>query len=89
MNSTAPHDFEASSVVLMFETGRRQCADVVITDDGIQEDNETFLVILTTVEQAVNLRRQYATVTIVDSKFGLHMTIAYGHFWYISMCVMF
>lgn len=55
------------STLLIFGSGvYEQCVEIAIFDDNIEEGNETFLVLLTTTEQAVSLDRQYIFVTIVD-----------------------
>ena len=60
-------DFINTSVVLTFIASTLlQCSLVVITNDDIVENNETFFVQLGSSDDAVNISVSSATVTITD-----------------------
>lgn len=46
------------------------CADILVMNDGILENNESFLVILSSLDRAVTIATSISTVNIIndDSK---------------------
>ena len=57
----------------MFDaTNTRRCLDVPITDDDVLENDEDFLVELTTPEPDVNLMPDIGVITIEDTS-GTYM----------------
>jgi len=74
--SVADVDFITTSAVLTFNASTPlQCDQVIIINDGILENNETFIVQLESSDDAVNvsLNSRSAPVTIIDDdcEFGL------------------
>ena len=68
--TTAPGDFTAVQNLLAFMLGVNElCTTVIpILDDSFLEDNETFSVVLSAIDQAVSLDPASATVIIVDNE---------------------
>ena len=65
--SVAGMDFIDISAVLTFNASTPlQCSQVIITNDEIVENNETFFVQLESSDDAVNISISSATVTIAD-----------------------
>lgn len=63
---------------LTFQPGTSsQCASVIVNDDSTLENNEFFLVELTTADEAVRLNPGSANITIIDndSKTASHSCI--------------
>ena len=53
---------------LTFQPGTSsQCASVIVNDDSTLENNEIFLVELTTADEAVQLNPSSADITIIDN----------------------
>lgn len=53
---------------LTFQPGTSsQCASVIVNDDSTLENNEIFLVELTTADEAVQLNPTSANITIIDN----------------------
>ena len=60
-------DFIDTSAVLTFNGSTPlQCSPVVITNDEIVENNETFFIQLGSLDDAINISVSSATVTITD-----------------------
>ena len=60
-------DFITTSAVLTFNASTLlQCDQVIIIDDGILENNETFFVQLESTDDVVNALLNPAPVTIID-----------------------
>ena len=69
-------DFSAISEVFIFDieytqvdstfSGELQCIAISISDDTVLENDEIFLVSLTSTDPSVNLNREFADVTIID-----------------------
>ena len=66
-------DFKDLDQAIYFDMPGRQCVNISIAEDGILENNEEFLVILTSDDPAVKIHEQFAPVTIVDSESMLIM----------------
>jgi len=66
---SAGKDYQAETSELKFDsTTRRVCSEIVIVDDGVKEQNESFLVVLVATQtHPVLLKPQSAVVTILDS----------------------
>ena len=72
--SPAGIDYEAVTTNLTFNASiPTQVVTIPILDDLIVESNKSFNVILTTVDSAVTLRSQTASVTIRDDDSKLHV----------------
>ena len=55
-------------IELTFQPGTSsQCASVIVNDDSTLENNEIFLVELTTADEAVQLNPTSANITIIDN----------------------
>ena len=66
----ADSDFNATAVLLTFEpeTANQSLGiDIPVIDDEVYENDEVFLVLLSTPDQAVQLDPQYAFITISDN----------------------
>ena len=73
MFRTDDTDFEDVDQAIYFDMPGSQCVNISIVEDGILENNEEFLVILTSDDPAVKIHEQFAPVTIVDSESMLIM----------------
>jgi len=74
ITSVADVDFITTSAVLTFNASTPlQCDQVIIVNDGILENNETFFVQLKSTDDVVNVSLNSAPVTIIDDdcEFGL------------------
>ena len=74
VTSVADVDFITTSAVLTFNASTSlQCDQVIIINDGILENNETFFVQLESSDDAVNVSLNSAPVAIIDDdgEFGL------------------
>ena len=61
-------DFSPSTVSnFVFQNERVLCADILLQDDDIHEDIETFSIAVTSTDSAANLQIRFATVTITDN----------------------
>jgi len=67
--SIAGEDYIQQEIELIFDkTARRACAEIDIIDNGKEEEDESFLVVLITIQtHLVSLKPQIASVTIKDN----------------------
>jgi len=73
--SPAGIDYEAVNTTLTFnESVLAEVVTIPIVDDLIVENDEAFDVTLTTIDTAVTLKLQTASVTIRDNDSKLHCT---------------
>ena len=65
--SSDSSDYDFESVTLLFSASRaRDCSRIRIVNDGIDEDNETFTVSLSTADSDATLNPDSSIVTILD-----------------------
>lgn len=62
-------DYNSNLVVTDFlpADNNQKCVDIAVTDDKLVEVNETFVLVLTTVESAISLSPDTAMITIIDN----------------------
>ena len=61
-------DFSPSTVPnFVFQNERVLCADILLQDDAIHEDLETFSIAVISTDSAANLGIRFATATITDN----------------------
>ena len=67
--STAGDDYTKQETELIFDKATRQaCAEINIVDDGKEEKDESFLVVLVTIQtNLVSLKPQIVSVNIKDN----------------------
>ena len=65
---TGGQDFTPVAVPnLVFQDGQELCTNIMLIDDSIHEDQETFTIAITTTDSAANLGTSAALVTISDN----------------------
>ena len=75
--SAAGMDFNTTSAVLIFNASiSHQCESLTILNDTILENNETFFVQMESIDPAVNITLDSASVTILDddSEYEINFT---------------
>jgi len=63
---------------LQFVDSNTECVNISLVDDLDMENATQFLLVLHTMDQAVNLEPQYAIVTILDDDFPEESTGSYS-----------
>ena len=69
ITATAPEDYKMINYVTSYSysDGARKCINITIVDDDIVENIETFVVWLTSKDEAVSLISDHLTLTIIDN----------------------
>ena len=79
--STAGDDYTKQETELIFDKATQQaCAEINIIDDGKEEKDESFLVVLVTIQtNLVSLKPQIASVNIKDNDGYGKLSIIMGY----------
>ena len=76
-------DYDVTTAELIFERAPQQvCVQINITNDDLEEQNESFLVLLNTTvtSRTVSLNPQFVFVTIIDDDCELKLQQGYMSF---------
>ena len=65
--STAVSDYTPVKDILMIEESGVMCGNISITQTDTAEDTESFSVVLTSLDERVEVKQHWVPVTIIDS----------------------
>ena len=60
-------DHTATREIVVFDESRRMCVNISISQMDTSEDTESFSVVLTSLDERVEVKQHWVPVTIIDS----------------------